>query len=82
MRSRGGRPGDRQASAFASLAKARACDVYLAIAGDCVQLHGGIGYTREYPMHLFLKRAKMNQLLFGDSAYHLDRAARLCLEAA
>jgi alkylation response protein AidB-like acyl-CoA dehydrogenase len=71
-----------EASAFASMAKARACDAFLAIAAEAIQLHGGIGFTREHPAHLYLKRAKLSQLLFGDSAWHLDRAAQRVLEAA
>lgn len=36
----------------------------------CLQLHGGIGFTWEYDLHLFLKRAKHNQFLFGDADYY------------
>jgi alkylation response protein AidB-like acyl-CoA dehydrogenase len=64
-------------SLWAGLAKFNACDAYAAIAGDSVQLHGGIGFTWEHDAHLFLKRAKLNQHLFGDSAEEQDRAARL-----
>jgi alkylation response protein AidB-like acyl-CoA dehydrogenase len=75
------RKGARDASAFASLAKARACDAFLAIASEAVQLHGGIGFTRECSAQLFLKRAKFSQQLFGDSASRLDRAAQLLVTA-
>lgn len=68
---------ERDASTVASEAKAYACDTYAALAGDAVQLHGGIGFTWEHPCHLFLKRAKLSQQLYGDSTYHKERAARL-----
>lgn len=44
----------------------------------CLQLHGGIGFTWEYDLHLFLKRAKHNQFLYGD-ADHYDEL--ICREA-
>jgi alkylation response protein AidB-like acyl-CoA dehydrogenase len=75
------RQGAPDASAFASLAKARACDAFLSIASEAVQLHGGIGFTRECSAQLYLKRAKFSQLLFGDSASRLDRAASLLVTA-
>ncbi|MEU5696840.1 acyl-CoA dehydrogenase family protein [Actinosynnema sp. NPDC020468] len=51
----------------AALAKAVCTDVFFAVAADSVQLHGGIGFTWEHDAHLYLKRAKANQLLFGSS---------------
>ncbi|MBB3925844.1 alkylation response protein AidB-like acyl-CoA dehydrogenase [Sphingobium jiangsuense] len=71
--------GAADASAMASGAKAHGCDVYAAFAGDAVQLHGGIGFTWEHPCHLFLKRAKLSQQLFGGPAMHRDRVARLAI---
>jgi alkylation response protein AidB-like acyl-CoA dehydrogenase len=64
---------------WASLAKFAACDCYAALAGDGVQLHGGIGFTWEHNAHLFLKRALLDQCLFGNSAQQQDRAAALLL---
>lgn len=69
--------GDADASQLASGAKAYACDIYADFAGDAVQLHGGIGFTWEHPCHLFLKRAKLDQHLFGDGKFHRDRVAEL-----
>lgn len=69
--------GEEGASQLASGAKAYACDVFSAFAGDSVQLHGGIGFTWEHPCHLFLKRAKLNQQLFGSAKLHKERVARL-----
>ncbi|MET0378487.1 MAG: acyl-CoA dehydrogenase family protein [Spongiibacteraceae bacterium] len=68
---------DDDASKWASIAKFTACDTYEAVAYDAVQLHGGIGYTWEHDCHLFLKRAKLNQQLFGDTQWHRDRTATL-----
>jgi alkylation response protein AidB-like acyl-CoA dehydrogenase len=68
---------DAAMEAKAALVKAHACETYAAIAADAVQLHGGIGFTWEHPCHIYLKRAKLNQALFGTAAAHRDRAARL-----
>lgn len=70
-----------EAGAAASAAKFYACDAFAAIAGDAVQLHGGIGFTWEHECHLFLKRAKLNLFLFGGSAFHKDRVAALLFAA-
>lgn len=51
------------------------------IARDCIQLHGGVGYTSEYVPHIYLKRAKLNEALFGTRTVLLDRIADI-LEAA
>ena len=72
--------GGSGASAAASGAKAYACDIYAAFAGDAVQLHGGIGFTWEHPCHLFLKRAKLGQQLFGSGKAHKDRVAALLFD--
>jgi alkylation response protein AidB-like acyl-CoA dehydrogenase len=68
-----------QRASSASSAKFYACDAYAAIAGDAVQLHGGIGFTWEHDCHLFLKRAKLNQVLFGSAIEHRERVARIVL---
>jgi alkylation response protein AidB-like acyl-CoA dehydrogenase len=46
-------------------------------AEECVQLHGGLGMTWEHPAHLYLKRAKADQLTFGSAGEHLARLAEL-----
>src|SRR4030095_14815518 len=43
---------------WAALAKAQSSETYVSISSDCVQLHGGVGYTWEFDVHLFLKRAR------------------------
>ena len=43
------------------------------IAGEALQIHGGVGFTWEYDVHLFLRRAKADQFLLGDPAWHRER---------
>lgn len=51
----------------APLAKAFCGDAYFHAAAETIQIHGGIGFTWEHDAHLYFKRAKSSQLLFGDS---------------
>ncbi|MEX1147691.1 MAG: acyl-CoA dehydrogenase family protein [Sphingomonadales bacterium] len=74
--------GEVSAAEKAASAKYYANDVYAAVAGDAIQLHGGIGFTWEHACHLFLKRAKLNQVLFGGSSRNRDKVARLAFGAA
>jgi alkylation response protein AidB-like acyl-CoA dehydrogenase len=74
--------GDPAAGRYALAAKALATEVYARVAQDAVQLHGGIGYTWEHPCHLYLKRAKLNEQLFGGPTAYLDRVTDLLLAAA
>ncbi len=69
--------GDPDADAAAAVAQAYCSDVAVHAAGECVQLHGGIGMTWEYPAHLYLKRAKSDQLAFGTAYRHRARLAEL-----
>jgi alkylation response protein AidB-like acyl-CoA dehydrogenase len=73
---------DPTRSGLASAAKASATDTYLKLAGDAIQLHGGIGFTWEHECHLFLKRAALDAALFGGVAQHKDRAARFAFATA
>ncbi len=59
----------------ALIAKAYAADAFFKIAGDAIQMHGGIGFTWEYPLHFFFKRARANRSMFGSSAGDYDRLA-------
>jgi alkylation response protein AidB-like acyl-CoA dehydrogenase len=61
----------------ASVAKSYVCDRAQAIVRDCLQIHGGIGYTWEYDLHLFLRRVDSNAALYGGVAVHEDRLAAL-----
>ncbi|CAG4925158.1 MULTISPECIES: acyl-CoA dehydrogenase family protein [Acidithrix] len=60
----------------APLAKAFCSDAYFKAAAENIQIHGGIGFTWEHDAHLYFKRAKASQLLFGDSSYHRERLAQ------
>jgi alkylation response protein AidB-like acyl-CoA dehydrogenase len=61
----------------ASLAKAYCSDAYFHCAADCLQVHGGVGFTWEYDVHLHLKRAKWAESFLGDPVFHRERVARL-----
>jgi len=67
MLSAAGDPGLRTA---ALIAKAQAADTFTACAGWNIQVHGGIGFTWEHDAHLYLRRAKADEALFGSSARH------------
>jgi alkylation response protein AidB-like acyl-CoA dehydrogenase len=62
--------GDPDAPVAVAVAKSACCDAAVSAAEECVQLHGGIGFTWEHPAHLYLKRAKASSVLFGTPAAH------------
>jgi alkylation response protein AidB-like acyl-CoA dehydrogenase len=62
-----GNPGELPAAAV--IARLICADAYVDVAETAIQAHGGIGSTWEHDAHLFLKRAKASQLLFGDSSH-------------
>jgi alkylation response protein AidB-like acyl-CoA dehydrogenase len=62
--------------ATASLAKAYCSEAYFHAAAENIQIHGGIGFTWEHPAHLYFKRAKSSELLFGDPSYHRELLAQ------
>ena len=57
-------------------------DALAHLCGEALQLHGGIGFTWEHAMHLFVRRAKVNQVLYGDGAWHRERLVELVEAAA
>jgi alkylation response protein AidB-like acyl-CoA dehydrogenase len=61
----------------APLAKSYCSEAYFFCASENIQIHGGIGFTWEHDAHLYFKRAKSSQLLFGDPAYHRGRLGDL-----
>jgi alkylation response protein AidB-like acyl-CoA dehydrogenase len=69
--------GDEDAAIAAAVAQAYCSGVAVHVAEECIQLHGGIGMTWEYPAHLYLKRAKSDQLAFGTAYRHRARLAEL-----
>ncbi|WP_029110211.1 acyl-CoA dehydrogenase family protein [Mycobacterium sp. URHD0025] len=64
---------DSDAVAPTSMAKAYATEAAVDVAGKAMQLHGGIGYTWESGVHVYLKRAALNRSLFGSPAEHRAR---------
>jgi alkylation response protein AidB-like acyl-CoA dehydrogenase len=60
----------------ASLAKAACSDAYFRCAAESIQIHGGVGFSWEYDVHLYFKRARSTEIFLGDPAYHRERVAR------
>ena len=60
----------------ASLAKAWCSEAYFRCAADALQVHGGVGFTWEYDVHLHLKRARAGESFLGLPAWHRERVAR------
>ncbi len=68
---------DEDARVAVALAKSACCEAALTAAAECVQLHGGTGFTWEHPAHLYLKRAKAASVTFGTPAAHRAALASL-----
>src|SRR5947207_656131 len=69
--------GSADAKVAVALAKAYCSEVAVQAAQECVQMHGGIGFTWEPPAHLFLKRAKADSIAFGTADAHRAALASL-----
>ena len=69
--------GSADAKVAVALAKAYCSEVAVLAAQECVQMHGGIGFTWEHPAHLFLKRAKADSIAFGTADAHRAALASL-----
>ncbi|WP_028852189.1 acyl-CoA dehydrogenase family protein [Thermocrispum municipale] len=59
----------------ASLARALCSETYTHVADEALHIHGGIGFTWEHDSHLYYRRAKAAQLLFGNPDEHRERLA-------
>jgi alkylation response protein AidB-like acyl-CoA dehydrogenase len=68
---------DPRRTSAVSVAKVAAGDCQRLITKEGVQIHGGIGYTWEHDMHLYVKRLKSDELMFGSSSWHRARIADL-----
>ncbi len=68
---------DDKAERHAALAKAHLTDLYDMATRYAIELHGGIGFTWEYDLHLWFRRALFNRSFLGGAAYHRKRAADL-----
>lgn len=60
----------------ASVAKAYVSEAARTVCGEAIQVHGGIGFTWEYDLHLYFKRAKALEVLYGDADYHRELIVR------
>ncbi|WP_135468233.1 acyl-CoA dehydrogenase family protein [Crenalkalicoccus roseus] len=67
---------DAELPAIASLAKACAADAYMQTAIHAIQIHGGIGFTWDNDTHLWFRRAKGSEVLFGDAHHHRELMMR------
>ncbi|MEX0826270.1 MAG: acyl-CoA dehydrogenase family protein [Acidimicrobiia bacterium] len=61
---------DAEAKIVGPLAKSYCSEAYFHCASENIQIHGGIGFTWEHDAHLYFKRAKTDELLFGSPAFH------------
>lgn len=71
--------GSQNAEAAARMAKSAASDAAAYISDRAVQLHGGIGFTWEYALHVFFKRNLHNQNLLGDGVHQRKKLAELLI---
>lgn len=60
-----------------SVAKAYVSDAVNRVAGQALQLHGGIGFTWEHDLHLYLRRARVGSMLYGDVRHHRERLCQI-----
>jgi alkylation response protein AidB-like acyl-CoA dehydrogenase len=60
----------------ASVCKSYVSESARKVCGDAIQVHGGIGFTWEYDLHLYFKRAKALEPLYGDAAHHRELIVR------
>src|SRR5437773_2750410 len=59
-----------------SVAKAYVGDAARRVCGEAIQVHGGIGFTWEYDLHLYFKRAKALEAMYGDADHHRELIVR------
>jgi len=71
---------DPSAGLAGAVAKAYCSDAAREVGNRGVQVHGGIGFTWEHNLHLYYKRAKSSEILFGDANYHRDAIARKVID--
>jgi len=71
--------GSANAELAARMAKSAASDAAAYISDRAIQLHGGIGFTWEYGLHIYFKRNLHNQALFGDGVHHRKKLADLLI---
>jgi alkylation response protein AidB-like acyl-CoA dehydrogenase len=67
---------DEEQAEAAAIAKSACSEAYLFVAAENIQIHGGMGFTYEHPAHLYYRRAKTTELLFGDPAHWRESLAQ------
>jgi alkylation response protein AidB-like acyl-CoA dehydrogenase len=70
-------PGDADAAVAASAAKLWCSEATGRVMASALQVHGGIGFTWDHDLHLYVKRSLLDQLAMGDARWHRDRLAQL-----
>jgi alkylation response protein AidB-like acyl-CoA dehydrogenase len=71
---------DRSAKLAVSVAKAYCSDAAREVGNRGMQVHGGIGFTWEHNLHLYYKRAKGSEIVFGDANYHREEIAKAVID--
>jgi alkylation response protein AidB-like acyl-CoA dehydrogenase len=69
--------GRNDVAELASLSKARASELVHLVSNECVQMHGGIGMTDVADPGLYMKRARVQEAMYGSASWHRDRYAKL-----
>ncbi|MFI5296607.1 MAG: acyl-CoA dehydrogenase family protein [Polyangiales bacterium] len=64
---------DAEVAIGASVAKSYASEAYFQVTAECIQVHGGIGFTWEHDAHLYFKRARASAAYLGDASFHRAR---------
>ncbi|MGH9250481.1 MAG: acyl-CoA dehydrogenase family protein, partial [Acidimicrobiales bacterium] len=68
---------DDERAIAASTAKSWCSDASSRVLASALQVHGGIGFTWDHDLHLYLKRAHLDAVAFGDATHHRARLAGL-----
>ena len=71
---------DTSALLAVSMAKAACGDACRLVCNDALQIHGGVGFTWDFDIQLFLKRGKLHEYAFGDASFHRERVAQIVLD--
>ena len=74
--------GSAEANTAVSLAKAYCSDAFREVGNRGIQIHGGIGFTWEHDLHLYYKRSKASEVIFGDATFHRERIARAVVDGS
>lgn len=69
------------ASVAVSIAKMYASDACRTVGNRGIQIHGGMGFTWENDLHLYYRRAKSSETMFGDATFHRERIARQVIDS-